>query len=183
METNIVTQDMEQHTPQGEIILYQPDETVRLEVRLEDETVWLNRQQLAQLFGRDVKTIGKHVNNALQEELKDLSVIAKFATTASDGKTYQVDYYNLLDVRGAGVSATIYTERIDAGLQRLQQLHNQEHSSQPVRVAAFTRPFHDRFLIVDDELWHCGASFKDLGRKLFAIDKLQLDKNIILNQL
>ena len=50
-------------------------------------------------------------------------------------------------------------------------------------MPAFTHPFHDRFLIVDDELWHCGASFKDLGRKLFAIDKLELDKNIILNQL
>jgi len=69
--------------------MYQPDETIRLEVRLEDDTVWLNRLQMAELFGRDVKTIGKHVNNALREELKDLSVIAKFATTASDGKTYQ----------------------------------------------------------------------------------------------
>ena len=84
-----------QNTPQGEIILYQPDETVRLEVRLEDDTVWLNRLQLAELFGRDVKTIGKHVNNAMKEELKGFPVIAKFATTASDGKTYQVDYYNL----------------------------------------------------------------------------------------
>lgn len=82
-------------TRQGEIILYQPDETVRLEMRLEDDTVWLNRQQLAELFGRDVKTIGKHVNNALREELKNLPVIAKFATTARDGKTYQVEYYNL----------------------------------------------------------------------------------------
>ena len=86
----------------GEIILYQPDETVRLEVRLEDDTVWLNRQQLAELFGRDVKTIGKHVNNALKEELKDISVIAKFATTARDGKTYQVDYYNLDMVLSVG---------------------------------------------------------------------------------
>ncbi len=87
---------------QGEIILYQPDETVLLEVRLEDDTVWLNRQQLAELFGRDVKTIGKHVNNALKEELKDISVIAKFATTARDGKTYQVDYYNLDMVLSVG---------------------------------------------------------------------------------
>ena len=47
---------------QGEIILYQPDNEVRLEVRIEDETVWLNRQQLSELFNRDVKTIGKHVN-------------------------------------------------------------------------------------------------------------------------
>ena len=64
----------------GEIILYQPDEAVRLEVKLENETVWLNRQQLAELFDRDVKTIGKHINNALKEELSDLSTVANFAT-------------------------------------------------------------------------------------------------------
>ena len=75
--------------------MYQPDETVRLEVRLDEDTVWLNRQQLAMLFGRDVKTIGKHVANALKEELSGMAVVAKFATTASDGKTYQVEYYNL----------------------------------------------------------------------------------------
>ena len=56
---------------QGEIILYQPDEAVKLEVRLEDETVWLNRQQLSELFDRDIKTIGKHISNALKEELID----------------------------------------------------------------------------------------------------------------
>jgi hypothetical protein len=67
---------------QGEIILYQPDETVKVEVRLEDETVWLNRQQLSILFNRDIKTIGKHIKNVLNEELKGMSVVAKFATTA-----------------------------------------------------------------------------------------------------
>jgi hypothetical protein len=86
---------MTQKTNANEIILYQPDNTVKLEVRLENETVWLNRQQIADLFGRDIKTIGKHINNALQEELAGLSVVAKFATTAADGKTYQVEYYNL----------------------------------------------------------------------------------------
>ena len=79
----------------NEIIMYQPDDTVKLEVRLEDEMVWLNRQQMAILFGRDVKTIGKHINNALKEELEHFSVVANFATTARDGKTYKVDYYNL----------------------------------------------------------------------------------------
>ena len=58
------------------------------------ETVWLNRQQMAQLFDRDVKTIGRHISNALREELED-SVVANFATTAADGKTYLVAYYNL----------------------------------------------------------------------------------------
>ena len=79
----------------NEIILFENQE-VKLEVNLKDETVWLNRQQIATLFDRDIKTIGKHINNALKEELlNDNLVVAKFATTANDGKTYQVEYYNL----------------------------------------------------------------------------------------
>jgi hypothetical protein len=108
---------------ENQIVVYQPNETVRLDVRLENETVWLNRHQMAQLFGRDVKTIGKHISNALSEELAYVPVVsdfattrrcqvstvakaatvgisqnpvvAKFATTAADGKVYQVEYYNL----------------------------------------------------------------------------------------
>ena len=79
----------------NEIILFENQE-IKLEVNLRDETVWLNRQQLAELFDRDIKTIGKHINNALNEELaNDNSVVAKFATTAKDGKKYNVEYYNL----------------------------------------------------------------------------------------
>ena len=79
----------------NEVILYKDGELELLvEVAPDKETVWLNRNQLAVLFDRDVKTIGKHINNALKEEL-DSSVVANFATTASDGKTYKVDYYNL----------------------------------------------------------------------------------------
>ena len=77
----------------NEIIIFE-NQSVKLEVNMKDETVWLNREQLAILFDRDIKTIGKHINNALNEEL-DNSVVAKFATTAKDGKTYQVEYYNL----------------------------------------------------------------------------------------
>ena len=79
----------------NEIIIYKNGELeLPVEVTPDKETVWLNRNQLATLFDRDVKTIGKHINNALKEEL-DASVVAKFATTASDGKTYKVEYYNL----------------------------------------------------------------------------------------
>ena len=79
----------------NEIIIYKNGELeLPVEVTPDKETVWLSRNQLAVLFDRDVKTIGKHINNALKEEL-DSSVVAKFATTASDGKTYKVDYYNL----------------------------------------------------------------------------------------
>jgi hypothetical protein len=73
----------------NEIIIYQDkNSSTKIEVRLEDETVWLKRHQLAALFSRDIKTIGKHIVNALNEELEDTSVVAKFATTASDGKVY-----------------------------------------------------------------------------------------------
>jgi hypothetical protein len=65
-------------------------------VSVDDETVWLNRQQLSELFARDVKTIGKHINNVFKDkELEKVSVVANFETTASDGKTYNVEYYNL----------------------------------------------------------------------------------------
>ena len=63
------------------MILYQPDETLKLDVRVENEEVWLNRNQIALLFDRDVKTIGKHINNALKEELDGIPVVANFATT------------------------------------------------------------------------------------------------------
>ena len=306
--------ELTQHTAQGEIILYQPDETVRLEVRLEDETVWLTQAQIAELFQKVKSTISFHISNIFKEgELDEEVVVRRNRTTTQHGamegkkQTHEVAYYNLdviisvgyrvrslrgtkfrqwatwiirehllkgytmnrrlemleskidrqiefhgneirridavlvdhqqkldffvqtnqppvvgifhqgqvfsarlfvedliksarrevilidnyvdaktfdlLDVRAVGVQATIYTERADASLQRLQQLHNQEHSALPVSIAAFTHSFHDRFLIIDDELWHCGASFKDLGRRLFAIDRLNIDKSIILNQL
>lgn len=81
---------------ENEIVLFETkDKGVSLSVTVEDETVWLNRQQMAELFDRDVKTIGKHINNALKEELDRDSVVANFATTASDGKNYNVEYYNL----------------------------------------------------------------------------------------
>src|SRR5574344_965416 len=101
--------------PKNEIIVYQSSATTRLQVLLSREMVWLNRQQMAQLFGRDVKTIGKHIANALREELSfprlpqvsdsrgySNSVVAKFATTALDGKTYQVEYYNLEMITSVG---------------------------------------------------------------------------------
>ena len=105
---------------ESQIVLYQPDDSIRLEVKIDagNETVWLNRNQIAELFGRDVKTIGKHINNALREELatetetnvSDVNnpnnpTVAKFATVQIEGGrevTRQVEYYNfdvILSVR------------------------------------------------------------------------------------
>ena len=282
---------------ENEIILYQPDSTLSLDVRVENETVWLNRNQIATLFGRDVKTIGKHINNALKEELDGLSVIAKFATTASDGKTYQVDYYNIemitsvgyrvkskrgvqfrvwankilkdyllrgysvnqrllcmenridrrllehdkrldeltdkvdffirtslppkegiffngqifdaheficrliksaneriilidnyvdesvlvqLDNRNEDVSALIYTGEISKPFRQSLNRHNRQYAPIDVRTAL---RIHDRFLIIDDSLYHIGASIKDLGKKLFAFSKLELSPDYILSNI
>jgi hypothetical protein len=89
----------------GEIVMYQPDETIRLEVRVEKETVWLNRQQMATLFGRDVKTIGKHINNALHEELASVPTVANIAIVQKEGGrmvTRKVDYYSIDMVMSVG---------------------------------------------------------------------------------
>ena len=77
----------------NEIIIFE-DQEVKLEVNMKDETVWLSLEQMAKLFDRDKSVISRHIKNILNDEL-DNSVVANFATTASDGKTYQMDYYNL----------------------------------------------------------------------------------------
>ena len=84
------------NTNENQIVVYQPNETVRLDVRLENETVWLTQEQMSLLFGRDQSVIARHIGNIFKEgELDRNSVYAKNAYTASDGKTYQVAFYNL----------------------------------------------------------------------------------------
>ena len=68
-------------------MLYQPEGMIKLEVRVENETVWLNRQQMSILFNRDVKTIGKHIANSLKEELKNIPIVANFATVQKKMKS------------------------------------------------------------------------------------------------
>lgn len=279
----------------NEIIIYQPDETLNLDVRVEEDTVWLNRNQIAELFGRDVKTIGKHVANALKEELADIPVVAKFAITATDGKTYQVEHYNLemitsigyrvksargiqfrawankvlkeyllrgyainqrllqledridrrlseqdkhfaeqdihlkqlnekvdffvrtslppkegiffdgqifdayafvarlirkaqhrivvidsyvddsvlvqLSKRKTGVTVDIYDGRISDQLRQDVERHNRQYPG--VTLHAYNKA-HDRFLIIDEEVYHIGHSLKDLGKKLFAFSRMDV---------
>ncbi len=212
-------------TEHGEIVVYQPDDETRLEVRVGDETVWVNRNQMSLLFGRDVKTIGKHINNALCEELSDMAVVANFATTASDGKVYSVAYYNLdmvlsvgyrvksdgqifdayvfatdlirsakisiilidnyidesvllmLSKRQEGVAAEIRTGRLTETLKQDLIRHNAQYP--PINLTE-THNIHDRFLIVDDDIYHIGASMKDLGKKLFAFSKMSISKNMFV---
>lgn len=83
----------------NEIILFESaDKSVSLSVPVQNETVWLNRQQMAALFDRDIKTIGKHINNAIQEELEGLPTVANFATVQSEGGRKverKIEYYSL----------------------------------------------------------------------------------------
>ena len=305
--------DLVKSEPKNEIVVYQPNETMRLEVRIENDTAWLSRQQMARLFGRDVKTIGKHVANALKEELAPLvaksatsdvipmnPVVAKFATTAADGKTYQVEYYGLemitsvgyrvkspegvcfrmwanqvlrnymlngvsvnqrmiamedridrrlskhdadiielrkdvdffissslppkekvfvegkmldaqveltrivktakrrivlvdnyidertlmlLGNRRAKVSCTVYTLRPNSPkLAPALTNYAKEYPTLPITVKGY-KESHDRFLIVDNTVWHIGASLKDAGSALFAMMKMELDPAVILSLL
>jgi hypothetical protein len=88
--------EKERERVKSQLVIYQPDSAVAVEVMPEKENVRLNRQQISVLFDRDIKTIGKHINNALNEELANFSVAAKFATTTADGKVYQVIHIAIL---------------------------------------------------------------------------------------
>ena len=90
--------------------------------------------------------------------------------------------FDLLERRGQSVSATIYTEHVGQQLQHLQQLNQQQYGRR-IEVRQYSSRFHDRFLIIDEDLYHFGASFKDLGKRLFAFDKMGIDKSVILSQL
>ncbi len=81
----------------SEVVIYQmEDGKTNLEVQLDEETVWLNLNQIVALFGRDKSVVSRHINNIFrEEELDRKAVVANFATTAADGKTYQVNYFNL----------------------------------------------------------------------------------------
>ncbi len=100
---------MDKEVIKSSIEIYQsPDGTVELNVKFQDDTVWLNRQQIADLFGRDYKTIAKHINNALKEELEGMPVVAKFATPKNYGRqkgviqNQMVEYYNLEMITSVG---------------------------------------------------------------------------------
>ena len=273
------------HKEQNQIILYRPNDTISLEVRLENETVWLSQAQMTELFGSTKQNISLHINNIFKEgELKQISVVKDFLTTALDGKKYRTKYYNLdviisvgyrvksirgtqfrqwankvlkeyllrghainsriayleqkvaehsekidffvrtslppvegvfhngqifdaykfatdliksakkslvlidnyidesvllmLSKRETGVSAKIYTANISKQLTLDLAKHNKQYP--PIEIFMHTTS-HDRFLIIDDaEVYHIGASLKDLGKKLFAFSKLNIPPSAIL---
>ena len=141
----------------GEIVVYQPDEITRLEVRLKDETVWLNRQQIAQLFGRDVKTIGKHINNALNEELSDIPTVANFAIVQEEGQrwvTRYIEHYNLDMIISIG-----YRVKSQKGVlfRRWANVVLKDYLMKGIiinqRISSLERRIEDKFIQFDQKLY------------------------------
>ncbi len=265
----------------GEIVQYQPDDSLSLEVKLENETVWLSQQQMATLFNTTKQNVSLHINNIFKEgELNKNSVVKESLTTAADGKKYRIAFYNLdviisvgyrvkslrgtqfrqwatavlkdyllkgyninqrlvymeeridrrlnsiestlaehqqkidffvktnlppieqvffngqffearvlleklvksaqkrvviidayidaatfdiLDVRQQGVTADIYSGSLHT---TLRNAHNSAACANPINEHIWTNPSHDRWLIIDDNLFHCGHSIKDMGKNL-----------------
>ncbi len=281
----------------GEIILYQPDENVELEVRLEEETVWLTQQQMTLLFETTKQNVSLHINNIFKEkELSPITTVKEYLTVQQEGKRlikrnqkyYNLDviisvgyrvksrrgtqfriwankvlkdyllkgyalnqrllkienqlenqqallaehsekidffvrtslppvegvFYNgqvfdahnfvsglirnaktrivlidnyvddtvlkLLDKRSSGIKATIYTKQILPALQNDINLHNAQY--EPIDVQIFADS-HDRFLMIDETVYHIGASLKDLGRKWFAFSKMEINSTTLLSKM
>lgn len=92
------------NTGNNEIVLYQPDETLKLDVQVGDDTVWLSQSQMVELFQTTKQNISLHINNIFKEgELNAISVVKDYLTTASDGKKYRTKYYNLDEIGRAHV--------------------------------------------------------------------------------
>ncbi len=271
----------------GEIILYQPDSSIRLEVRMEEDTVWLTQAQMAVLFGVDRTVIVKHIGNIFKtKELDEVSTCAKIAQLQQEGNRHvlrEVKYYNLdmiisvgfrvnsinatrfrqwatsvlkeyllrghainqrierleqrvgkteeqiglfvrtalppvegvfydgqifdayafasdlvrsaqrrvilidnyvddsvlltLSKRKEGVAAEIVTRRVTETLRLDLERHNRQYP--PVSVRECDR-YHDRFLLIDDTVYHLGASLKDLGKKLFAFSRMEVAADKVL---
>ena len=277
-------------TGKNEIVLYQPDDQFRLEVRTDGETVWLTLNQMSILFDRDKSVISRHITAIFKDgELTREPTVAKYATVQREhGRLVerQIDYYNLdviisvgyrvkslrgtkfrqwankvlkeyllkgyavnqrmerleyrmteaenkidffvrtslppvqgifydgqvfdaytfasnltrsakksivlidnyiddtvlllLDKRQTGVQATIYTKSVDAKLKLDIDRHNKQYK--PIEIRKFDKS-HDRFLMIDHEVYHIGASLKDLGRKWFAFCKMETTAEEILKKL
>lgn len=198
----------------GEIIVYQSENTLQLEVRMEDETVWLTQAQMIELFQRDQSVIARHIGNIFKEKELDEKSNMHFLHIANSDKpvkVYSLDViisvgYRVKSQRGTQfriwankvlkeymfkgyvinqrinkIEVTIYTNQIPKQLSLDLQRHNAQYD--PIDIQLF-RQSHDRFLIIDEkELYHIGASLKDLGKKWFAFSKIQLDIKKLLNHL
>ena len=159
----------------GEIVVSQPDEITRLEVRVEGETVWLTQLQMAELFGRDRTVITKHIRNIFTEQELDEESnvqILHFANSDKPVKLFSLDVIISVGYRVKSIQGTHFRQWANKILK--------EYLLRGYSVISQTKNIHDRFLIVDDDVYHIGASLKDLGKKLFAFSKMKISKDVLL---
>ena len=159
----------------GEIVVYQPDEVTRLEVRVNEETVWLTQMQMAELFGRERTVITKHIRNIFAEqELDEKSNVQflHFANSDKPIKLFSLDVIISVGYRVKSIQGTHFRQWANKILK--------EYLLRGYSVISQTKNIHDRFLIVDDDVYHIGASLKDLGKKLFAFSKMKISKDVLL---
>ena len=182
---------------QGEIVLYQPETTFKLEVRLENETVWLTQAQIAELFGTGRQAITKHLKNIFNSnDLEENSVCSILELTAADGKTYKTKIYNLDAILSVGYRVNKRLNNIEQRInndlpkheQRIGQIEEkldlQRHNAEYPAIAIHEyKQSHDRFLIIDSEVFHIGASLKDLGKKWFAFSKLHFSPQELIERM
>ncbi len=154
-------------------IRYQPDATTRLEVRLQDETVWLTQQQMAELFDSTIPNVSMHIRNVYKEgELDKGATVKDFLIVQNEGGrqvTRRVQCYNL-DVS-------------EKDFHALRDAHNATAGVEPIDTFVWGKPSHDRWLIIDDTLYHCGHSLKDMGQKLSAISLMGTPAQDIIDQI
>ena len=299
MANNII--NIQSVADSSQIVLYQPDESIKLQVKIDEDfsTVWLSIDQMSELFGRDKSVIGKHVRAIFKDgELSKNSVWAKFAYTATDGKTYQVDYYNLdviisvgyrvksvqgtkfriwattilrqyllqgysvnrhliaiqenfdkrlthiedtqakqqeqldffirtstppvdmvffegdfytarvalenlvrmaaqrviiidayvsaltLDILDARSNGVVYTAGVGQGMQRLMDEHDRLFPNSHLDIRKWRKESHDRWLIIDEKLYHCGHSLNaNGGHKISAITLMGTLPEVILAEM
>ena len=164
--------------PKNEIVVYQPDATMRLEVRVHDESVWLTQSKLGELFGVDRSVINKHIKNVYKTgELEEVSTCAKIAQVQNEG------VFTLLAERGKNVMCTIYSRGANKRETQLAaSRYAQQYPAKPITLI-HTAKSHDRFLIIDNTVWHVDASPKDAGARIFALMKMELDASVILGLL
>lgn len=305
MDTNEMKNNLPLKAGEGEIVLYQPNESMRLEVRIEDETVWLTTMQMAELFAREDSNIRRHIINifgdgellkennvhflhvngvkkpvpfysldviisvgyrvhspqgiafrqwatnilkqyllrgyAMRQQMTQLEeridrrlirqhneiqqirqvqyqqqqqldffirtsappaemlffngefftarVAIETLIKAAARRAIIIDHYvdaktfDMFDVRRSDVKGIIYTQGVGPGMRRLQEEHNRQQGIQPVEIFKWRVEPHDRFIIIDDTLYHCGHSLNATGEKMSAIMRMGASPETVLNEM
>lgn len=171
--------ELENNHHNSNIIIYQAEDgSARIDVRLEDETVWLSLDQMADLFQRDKSTISRHLKNIFSEgELMRDSVVANFATTATDGKNYQVDYYNLDAIISVGyrVKSLVATRFRQWATARLKEYMIKGFTLDDERLKGNAGGHYWKELL--DRIWDIRSSEKVLYRQVLDLYATSVDYN------